>query len=64
VSRYEFIGSQKSEPDNRNPVIKMWRWLSHDFRTRFGTVTLEPFYGVDTFGAELLRRLWTAIPRA
>jgi putative transposase len=27
VRRYEFIDSQKSEPDNRNPVVKMYRWL-------------------------------------
>jgi transposase InsO family protein len=27
VSRYEFIDSQKVEPTNRNPVVKMCRWL-------------------------------------
>ena len=27
MSRYEFIDSQKAEPDNRNPVLKMCRWL-------------------------------------
>jgi putative transposase len=27
VRQYEFIDSQKSEPDNRNPVVKMYRWL-------------------------------------
>jgi len=27
VSRYEFIDSQKTEPHNRNPVVKMCRWL-------------------------------------
>jgi len=27
VSRYEFIDSQKTEPKNRNPVVKMCRWL-------------------------------------
>ena len=27
MSRYEFIDSQKSEPVNRNPVVKMCRWL-------------------------------------
>jgi len=27
VSRYEFIDSQKVEPKNRNPVVKMCRWL-------------------------------------
>jgi len=27
VSRYEFIDSQKTEPTNRNPVVKMCRWL-------------------------------------
>jgi putative transposase len=27
VSKYEFIDSQKSEPVNRNPVVKMCRWL-------------------------------------
>ena len=27
MSRYEFIDSQKVEPTNRNPVVKMCRWL-------------------------------------
>jgi len=27
VSRYEFIDSQKTEPTNRNPVVKMCHWL-------------------------------------
>jgi len=27
VSRYEFIDSQKAEPTNRNPVVKMCYWL-------------------------------------
>jgi len=27
VSKYEFIDSQKSEPTNHNPVVKMCRWL-------------------------------------
>jgi len=31
VSRYEFIDSQKAEPDNRNPVVKMCRWLEGGF---------------------------------
>ena len=27
MSKYEFIDSQKAEPDNRNPVVSMCRWL-------------------------------------
>jgi len=27
VSKYEFIDSQKAEPDNRNPVVTMCSWL-------------------------------------
>lgn len=27
MSKYEFIDSQKAEPDNRNPVVNMCRWL-------------------------------------
>jgi transposase InsO family protein len=27
VSRYEYVDSQKAEPTNRNPVVKMCRWL-------------------------------------
>jgi len=27
VSRYEYVDSQKVEPTNRNPVVKMCRWL-------------------------------------
>jgi len=27
VSKYECIDSQKAEPDNRNPVASMCRWL-------------------------------------
>jgi len=27
VSRYEYVDSQKTEPTNRNPVVKMCRWL-------------------------------------
>jgi hypothetical protein len=28
VSKYEFIDSQKAEPANLNPVVKMCRWLA------------------------------------
>ena len=28
VSRYEYIDSQKTEPENMNPVWKMCRWLA------------------------------------
>ena len=27
MSKYEFIDSQKVKPHNRNPVVKMCRWL-------------------------------------
>ena len=40
MSRYEYVDSQKAEPTNRNPVVKMCRWLDvstsgfHHWRTR------------------------------
>ena len=27
MSRYEYVDSQKVEPTNRNPVVKMCRWM-------------------------------------
>ena len=46
MSRYEFIDSQKAEPTNRNPVVKMCRWLDvstsgfYHWRTRAQSATV------------------------
>ena len=46
MSRYEFIDSQKVEPTNRNPVVKMCYWLDvstsgfYHWRTRPQSATV------------------------